>query len=342
MRIAFILDEIWDSALTNYALQIAELTENSNEVYIICLKDSYVDKKNQKNSIHIKPLRSKNPLRSFAGFISLSRQLKNIKPDTVITIRGDATFFSCLLKKSLNFKLIRIFGIEKEFRSPPECVDKVILPCNYLKGFVSKKRVKNIEVLKSFIDREKFKFSQNGRKRIRKELNLNNSLVFGAVGRLDRVKGFDLLIESFAKANIENSKLVIVGEEKGVKKENLIKLAKELNINNDVILITERRKDIIDLMSAFDIGVISSVSSEVIPRVLFEFMSIGLPITTTDVGCLKEIANDSFAVLSEPTVHSLKSALKQISKADLVKMSAASLKEVEKYSLHLPDDIFIT
>ncbi len=148
------------------------------------------------------------------------------------------------------------------------------------------------------------------------------------------------MIESFAKANIENSKLIIVGEEKGIKRESLIRLAKRLNVDDNIILITERRRDIVDIMSAFDIGVISSISSEVIPRVLFEFMSIGLPIATTDVGCLQEIADKSFSVLAEPTVYSLKSALKQISKADLIKMSAASLKEAEKYSLHLPDNIF--
>ncbi len=339
MRIAFILDQPWDSALTDYAFKIYKLASKEHLTRVFCLKDSHISKKIN-NVSFIKPLRNKNPLLTLLAFFDLYKRLREFKPNVVITIWGDATFLSCLLKKTLDFKLVRIFGVKNRLRTPKNCLDKIILPCQYLKDYVYKD-FKDIVVLKSFVDTEKFRFSKDGRVRIRKAFKLGNKVVFGIVGRLDKVKGHELLIKAFAKANIKDSILFIVGEEKGVKKKELMEIVDSLNLKN-VIIITERRNDIVDIMSAFDIGVVSSIGSEIIPRVLFEYLSTGLTVVTTNVGCLKEIAEENGLIATKPTIEELSIALHkaaEISKnVDKEKIS----RMAQKYTIYLPPNLFNT
>jgi N-acetylgalactosamine-N,N'-diacetylbacillosaminyl-diphospho-undecaprenol 4-alpha-N-acetylgalactosaminyltransferase len=56
-----------------------------------------------------------------------------------------------------------------------------------------------------------------------------------AVGRLCRQKGFDILINAFAKSNLKNKiKLIILGE--GKERNNLEKLIVKLNLKKQVLL----------------------------------------------------------------------------------------------------------
>ncbi len=340
MRIAFILDEPWDSALTDYAFNIYKLASKEHTTKVFCLENSFISKKVD-NVSYIKPLRSKNPLKTLSAFFYLYKKLKEFEPSIVFTIRGDATFMSCLLKKNVNFRLFRIFGEDKKLKSTPNCIDKLILPCEFLKERVHE-NFKNMVVIKCFVDVERFKFSKEGRERIRKEFGLSGRVVFGAVGRLDKVKGYELLIEAFARANIKNSLLFIVGEEKGLKKEELIRVANGFGVRNSIILLTERRSDIVDIMSSFDIGVISSVGSEVIPRVFFEFLSVGLPVVSTDAGCLKEVSKETGMILAERNRESLSEGLSKAYRLlNEAKFSREDIsKKAERYNLTLPPDLF--
>ena len=92
----------------------------------------------------------------------------------------------------------------------------------------------------------------------------------------------------------------------------------------------ERKKDISVFMSAVDIGVISSTSSEVIARVPLEFMSVGKPIITTRIGVLPEIIKSSFGLTAEPNAESLYHTMKKITKMDLKQMGKNARKEVEE------------
>ena len=340
MRIAFILDEPWDSALTDYAFKIYRLTSREHLTKVFCLENSFISKRVD-NASHIKPLKNNNPLKTLLAFFCLYRKLKEFEPNIVVTIRGDATFMSCLLKKNVNFRLIRVFGEDKKLKSPSNCIDKLILPCEFLKERVPK-NLKDIVVIKSFVDTEKFKFSKEGRERIRKKFGLNGKIVFGAVGRLDKVKGYELLIEAFATADIPDSRLFIVGEEKGLSKKELISLADGFGVKNSIIVLTERRNDIVEIMSSFDVGVISSIGSEVIPRVFFEFLSVGLPIVSTDVGCLKEVSKETGMIITEKNTKSLSKGLKKAYK--LLKENSCERnsisKKAENFGLILPPSLF--
>lgn len=65
------------------------------------------------------------------------------------------------------------------------------------------------------------------------KFDLNNSNIILSVSRLTDVKGLDLLIRAFAKANLVNYKLVIVGM--GEKEQKLRSLAKDLCVKDKVI-----------------------------------------------------------------------------------------------------------
>ncbi len=333
MKIAFVLDEEWDSALTHYAYGAYKALAENHTLKLFCLEGSYIDKKHNGEKIYIERLRNKNFLKSFIGFKSLSTTFKLFKPDIVVTTRGDAAFFSCLLKKSFNFTLVRIFGENKRLKTPRNCVDTVILPADFLREKVDKRKVGRLHVIKGFADESIFKFNKTGRNRIRELYGIKDGeLLFGSVGRLDEVKGYNVLIKAFSKIK-NGSKLMIVGEEKAQKADELRSLAGSLGIDERVIIINERRKDIVDIMSAFDVGVISSIGSETIARVMFEFISVGLPVVTTDVGMLKETAEDEFCTLAKANdEQSLFEAMKKIEQKDIKKAKSLALIAAKEYS----------
>lgn len=117
----------------------------------------------------------------------------------------------------------------------------------------------------------------------KKDLGFNaNDFIIGAVGRLEKIKSYNLLIKSFAivinKINKpQKIKLCIVGN--GSEKKKLERLVLNLNIKKHVIF-TGMRQDVKNIYPIFDIFIISS-KSEGLSIALLEAISFGLPIITT-------------------------------------------------------------
>ena len=70
-------------------------------------------------------------------------------------------------------------------------------------------------------------------------------------------------------------------------REPLRRLAEELGIGGRVMLLGARR-DVPELLSAFDVFALSS-RSEAFPLSVLEAMATGLPVVATEVGCLPEV-----------------------------------------------------
>ena len=68
----------------------------------------------------------------------------------------------------------------------------------------------------------------------------------------------------------------------------LRKSINNLDLKNNVRLIPER-EDILQIMEFSDLGIVSSVDSEVICRVAMEFFSVATPVVAFPTGCLPEI-----------------------------------------------------
>ena len=93
-------------------------------------------------------------------------------------------------------------------------------------------------ILKNGIDINRFLFNKNKRKKIREQLKVSDStLVIGHVGRFNKAKNHDFLIELFAELNkkMSDSKLLLVGD--GELKEHLKDKCKECNVEDDVIFV---------------------------------------------------------------------------------------------------------
>ena len=111
-----------------------------------------------------------------------------------------------------------------------------------------------------------------------RHVNIKREKIILAVGRLHRVKGFDLLLESFARLNQDEWKLVILGE--GSEREHLESLVKSLKISDQVV-IPGLVKDVELFYKKASIFVLSS-RAEGFPGTLCEAMGYGCAVVAYD------------------------------------------------------------
>jgi len=133
-------------------------------------------------------------------------------------------------------------------------------------------------------DKEKYQFVKNVYK-IENPLvlkqnhsNIKRENIILGVGRLNTVKGFDMLIKAFQKIEKEEWKLIIVGE--GVERKNLESLIQELDLVARVELVG-MVKDVEYFYKRASIFVLSS-RTEGFPGVLCEAMGYGCSVVSFD------------------------------------------------------------
>lgn len=117
-----------------------------------------------------------------------------------------------------------------------------------------------------------------------------NVKLIGAVGRLSKEKGFDLLLKA-ARPLIETDasiRLMIIGE--GSERGNLESLVRELKLEKQVSL-AGWRSDVRDVFEAMDLFVLSS-RREGLPNVLLEAMALEVPVVSTNVNGVARLIRD--------------------------------------------------
>lgn len=126
-----------------------------------------------------------------------------------------------------------------------------------------------------------------------------DAVVLGTVGRLVEVKNHRLLLDAAAPMCRTNPGLLVVLIGDGPLRAELEGAAAELGIAGQVRLIGER-PDVPDLLPAFDVFVLPSVS-EGQSIALLEAAAAGLPAVATDVGGNPEILSDGATGLLVPS-----------------------------------------
>lgn len=140
---------------------------------------------------------------------------------------------------------------------------------------------KNVCILKNAVDLDVYKYSNDERIKIRRELGISDTdVVFGHIGRFSEQKNHLFLINVFCNIlkKKPNSKLVLVGT--GELEQNIVNRCEYLSIINNVYFLGVR-SDIPAILSAMDVFIFPSFY-EGMPNTVIEAQATGLPCVISD------------------------------------------------------------
>ena len=243
-----------DEVLTNFS---------SHKLILICNESiaSYFDK-----SIDIYKVKNFGR-RSFFGKYKLKKLIKDIDPDIIHT-HGSKTSSIISSIKTKNYKHVAtIHGVKKN--------KKIYEKADLIIG-VSDKALEGI-------NHETICINNWWHPELKKIQNKKNKHAL-AVGRLEKVKGFDLLIASWK--NIDTN-LVIIGS--GKERNKLNELIEQNNLSEKVKIIDAVKKE--ELLNYYQDASVLIISSrdEGGPRVALEALYLEIPVISTDVGHMSQI-----------------------------------------------------
>jgi glycosyltransferase involved in cell wall biosynthesis len=184
-----------------------------------------------------------------------------------------------------------------------------------LNGFLKQKLLrwgisqKKITYVPNAINPQEF-LKKNESKMICEKLGVSQeALVLLCVGRLDKGKGVENLLEAFRMVQSRATRpvsLVIVGD--GSLRLSLMRSCS--NLNNVFFTGSISRNDVISAYRESDLFVMPSEGGEGMPTVLLEAMAAGLPIVSTRIPGTVEIVKEEFGTLVSPrNPHELACAL---------------------------------
>lgn len=149
----------------------------------------------------------------------------------------------------------------------------------------------------------------------------NGIVEFITVGRLDAWRGFDLVIESFARVAKENKKLNLSIVGKGADKQRLKGIAKSLGVQEQVTFTGNVPMDeYYRLIAASDVVVNASLKEGAV-TVSFNSMAMGKPLICLDTtGYTRYFSNDYAVVIPrtgrEEVIANLATAMERMTNAD--------------------------
>lgn len=234
-----------------------------NETYYPSLSIIQSMKLNYLLTMRIYQIFKKEQIDLAVGFITST----NILTTVAAKIHG----IPCIISERnnpLRGDLPELWVILRKFVYP--LADSLVLQTQGVKNIYEKKiKINKLKILPNPISAELTMLRDNNAKK-------ENLII--TVGRLDNNKGQDDIIKAFGSLNVENWKLLIIGD--GDKKEELMTLINNLNLT-DKIKIISKVKRIDKYYNKASIFVFTS-KTEGFPNALLEAMHFGLPCISSD------------------------------------------------------------
>lgn len=311
MKIIQIVDVRWYNACADFAIQQAlGLLQLNHEVLLMAnpgtppaarAKNAGLDVAEDVDFASVNIIRSVRRLREIAG---------DFHPDIIFAHRGESHLIGALASRKIGCPIARFRG---DVRSPRAHPFSRILNEKMTHGIaVSTVRLKNayeskfrlngipLNVIYPGIDGSCFQTAKS-RMELKSQFGLEpDEEVVGIVGRLSPVKGhlYFLKAAKIISEKYPDIQFVIAGEDAQISALELKKHALNLGLEN--LHLFGRIDNIEDLILSFDIGVIASVGSEMICRVLMEYFAAGIGVVATGVNQLEELIKLSGAGLMVP------------------------------------------
>ena len=137
-----------------------------------------------------------------------------------------------------------------------------------------------VTVLNNGLDINEFCFSQDIRDYYRKTLGIQNKFVIGHVGRFNYQKNHDFLVDVFYEVQKERDDAILLLVGTGELQVEIKNKAMNLDIDDKIIFLGVR-KDVNNLLNAFDVFLFSSFF-EGMPNTVIEAQTNGLPCLISD------------------------------------------------------------
>jgi glycosyltransferase involved in cell wall biosynthesis len=138
---------------------------------------------------------------------------------------------------------------------------------------------------------------------IRKMYSLEDLILVGVVGRIERYKGHEDLIlgvSLLSKEYQEKIKLVFIGPGDDDEIERLKRIKNHCNLTNDLLFTGYIPGDPQEIIAQLDLLAVITKDFEGFGLTLAEAMSVGVPILATNIGAIPEFVNEEVGTLVPP------------------------------------------
>ena len=308
-RILLSINVRWWNAEAAYAVNLARgLLEKGCRVWMIVNQDSPVQKKAEKYGIPVITniqLDALSPLSHFFNFRKILRLIDTQNIQLINSFKSNGSFlFSLVRYLRPHLTYIKTRG---EARAPLQhfvnrklygvgACDGIIAVGSPVKKWLQELKLEGqrlgiVHYGESPISRQ----PDSTRESVRRDFNIPaESNVLTLLGRTQRVKGHQLLLDSMRQFKNEPFHLIFLVKDLDEFPEELQQLQHsitEYGLQQQVTILGFQ-EDLARLLSITDIGVIPSLSSEVNCRVAVEFFSLGIPVLAFPTGTLPDLIRD--------------------------------------------------
>jgi glycosyltransferase involved in cell wall biosynthesis len=312
MRVIQAIDVRWYNACAYFALtQALALQRMGHEVLLMADPGSPPANKALEMGLTLDESVYFSSFNIAGSLLKFKRIINNYRPDIILAHRGESHLLGALAGRINKVPVVRFRGDVRLPGSDPfskilneKLTRGIIVSTGKLKEmYISRYNLNGIPVDVIYPGLDLSRFAVNTDEiGLREKFDIDpDHFVIGIVGRLSPVKGHRFLLEAVGKVLPEfpNIKIIIAAEEAQINNREILDLASGIGIDN--IVITGRVENIEQLISVFDIGVVSSIGSEMICRVLLEYYAAGIAAVGTRINQIEEIINISGAgILVEP------------------------------------------
>lgn len=251
------------------------------------------------------PLTSGNPFTVASLYFKLRSLVREFQPDIVNCHRGESFALWGMLKKfGAPFALVRTRGDQRPPKNSAgnrylhaKAADALIATNSRIASFLVDGLGVNpgkVFTILGGVDKKTFYPDPATGLAVRRKLGfMESDFVVGILGRLDPVKGHEILINALGRLRREqqgrfNIRFLCVGADANLKSSDIRNMLRNQGLE-DRSIITGRVKNVRACINCMDLGVLASVSSEAIARAALEIMACGKPLLSTDVGVMPDL-----------------------------------------------------
>lgn len=207
-------------------------------------------------------------------------------------VRNDKICEKCLEKSlfsAVKYKCYRNSFLQSSIISMNIAIHRFIGTYKRINGYIAltefnKKKFENlIDSKKIFIKPNFSNFNDD------KSLKLDNRRYFLYLGRVDKIKGLEVILRAWK--NIKEEELYIVGT--GPYEENVKEYVAKNNMSNVKLLGFKRKDEVIAIIKNAKAIIIASQWYEGFPMTIVESFSLGVPVIAGDIGNMSSIIEHS-------------------------------------------------